>query len=171
MQKFASCKSCLDHETLLWLGILKRIYQPSKKVFIKSLYPYLSKCTEALKLTRKKFSTRWLKNIDTLFWLLKFLISNRHSFLFPSALNFINIVFSLILYVSLLGQDCKRDGGSKGRYRSSGEGWGLKLRRWLSLFISVYLLCYLRLSPMLSPFIPIYPSFDPLFEHILLRGR
>jgi hypothetical protein len=30
-------------------GKLRRIYEPSKKFFIKSPYPYLSKCTDPLK--------------------------------------------------------------------------------------------------------------------------
>ena len=29
-------------------GILRRIYKPSKKFFIKSPYPYVSKCTDPL---------------------------------------------------------------------------------------------------------------------------
>jgi hypothetical protein len=49
---------------------------------------------------------------------------------------------------------CRRDGDSKGRDRSPGEGWGLKLRGWLSLFISVYLLWYPRLSPSIPHSIP-----------------
>jgi hypothetical protein len=69
-----------------------------------------------LKMTRKQFSTRWLENIDTHFWLLKFLISNRHCGVWK------NCIFWW------LNKD-----SYKGEFSHRRLNWVWLLREWVSL--------------------------------------
>ena len=54
-------------------GILRRIYKPSRKFSIKGPYPYLSKCTDPLKVNPrgvKSIKIKWI-DISYIIWLTK----------------------------------------------------------------------------------------------------